>query len=449
MPGHKGKFRLKQLANYIPEFDITEIDGSDNLHNPEGIIAESQSRAARLFGARETLYLVNGSTSGVYAGITGVLKPGEQILIQRDSHKSAYNALMLGDLKAGYLYPEYDEGLKLNLGVRPEEVEKKLNENGDIAAVFLTYPNYYGICSDLKSIAELVHAHGAILIVDEAHGSHLKFSKKLPESATELGADIVIQSTHKTLLGFTQAAMLHICSDRVDAERIKQMARLYQSTSPSYILMSSLDYTVSYMEAKGEKKLEAHISNLDRFRSAISNLKGIHLIDEATINSRGFGFDQTKLLFRAEGLSGKELEALLRENRIEIEMSDLHYALALTSIMDDIEDLENLRVALEEISRHELKRGASSEISELELKTLTPEKKTELREAFYHPKQRVNLSEALGKLCGDMIIPYPPGVPLLLPGEKIDQEVLDYMRVLIQNWIKVLGVSDDKIDILI
>ncbi|OHW61458.1 arginine decarboxylase [Andreesenia angusta] len=443
MPGHKGKIEEEALGE-AAKLDITEIEGSDNLQNPEGIILESQRRAAKLFGSRETIYLVNGSTSGIYAAITGSIGPGEKLLLQRNSHGAAYNAVVLGDIDTEYIYPEYSEELGLPLGIDIVKLERALDESPDIRVVFVTSPSYYGICLDLESIAKAVHDRGAILIVDEAHGSHLSMSDGFPKSAVQSGADMVVQSTHKTLLGMTQTAMLHINSDRVDSNRVKKMARMYQSTSPSYVLMASIDHTVTYLSENRERIFEDYLGKLEAARQSISSIAGVKLLGEGDI-PRGTELDKSKIVFSVEGIPGKKLERELRSRGIELEMSDFRYGVALSTFMDSEDDLKSLAQALEDISLNVVGRENET-VKVPKLYSEVPEKNLSQREAFYSEAEKTKLKDSVGKTVASAITPYPPGIPLLVPGEVVEEDTISCIETLIDRGYAVLGVSDGKID---
>lgn len=446
MPGHKGKQENMGFSSYLPGIDITEIDGSDNLHKPQGQIRDSQIRASKLFGSKETLYLVNGSTSGVYTAIMGVLKPGEKALVQRNSHKSVYNGAMLGGIELEYLYPEYSDTLGLTLGVCPDEVEKKLSSDRAIGAVFITSPTYYGIVADLERIAEITHSYGAVLIVDEAHGSHLSFAEDLPPSAVQSGADIVIQSTHKTLLGYTQSAMLHICTDTIDVDRIKEMATVHQSTSPSYVLLASLDNAVSYFETRGRDDFKIYLRYLREFREEISNLDGVTLLDKTRVD--GFYYDETRLVFSLEGLGGVELEERLRKKSIELEMSDESYGVAISTVADSQEDLRALFLALEEISDDIGPLASQNMRGHKYSRPPTPNRILNIRDAFYMDKEKVDLIDSAGRVSGNLVTPYPPGIPILVPGEEISPEMIDYIERLIREDINIIGIDARDIEIV-
>ncbi|KUK07839.1 MAG: Arginine/lysine/ornithine decarboxylase, partial [Caldanaerobacter subterraneus] len=249
MPGHKqGRVLPKEYIENLAKIDLTEVPGLDNLHNPDGPILEAEKLAAKAFGSKQAFFLVNGSTAGIYAAMYAVLNPTDKVLVMRNSHKSVYNGVVLTQSIPVYLLPEIDYENGIAMGIDVEKLEEVLQKERDVKAVVVTHPNYYGFCSDIEKIVDIVHKYGKILIVDEAHGAHFPFSNNLPKSSIKAGADIVVQSLHKTLTSFTQTSILHLNSDRVDVDRLKYSLSLFQSTSPSYILMSSIDMAREYME---------------------------------------------------------------------------------------------------------------------------------------------------------------------------------------------------------
>lgn len=442
MPGHKGKDRLKALGELIPMIDVTEVSGVDNLHNAKGIIDESQKNAARAFKAKQTFYSVNGTTAGIYAAITSQTVPGDKILISRDSHKSVYQSLVLGNLDCEYIYPKYNESDHILTGVDPADIERKLKEDKEIKLVVVNYPSYYGICSDIEKIAEIVHKHNKILIVDEAHGSHLSFHLDLPKSALQAGADIVIQSTHKTLPAFTQSSMVHIGSDRVDIDRLKQHMLIYQTTSPSYILLASLDYATDYMEREGYKRLELLLKKIDEISEYLEKISGVKIYKK-TGDDLPYSFDKTKFLFRIEDIRGTRLEEILRDDyKIQVEMSDHYYCLALLSPLDDLEDLEKLKQAIEDIAKStKYKKKQTQDF--VDIRKIQAQKKITLYKAFYSDKISVQLKESIGEISADFIVPYPPGIPILAPGEMITKDIADYIKNLADENIEILGLIED------
>ncbi|RKD28825.1 aminotransferase class I/II-fold pyridoxal phosphate-dependent enzyme [Thermohalobacter berrensis] len=445
MPGHKGRNSLLEWGKLIPQIDVTEVDGTDNLHNPTSMILESQDLAAKTFGAKKTFYSINGTTGGIYAAITSVCKPGDRILIQRNCHKSVYNATILGRLEPVYVYPEYDEDNNIVLGINPLDIQNMLEKYNDIKAIVITSPSYYGICSNIKEIAKIVHRFGKILIVDEAHGSHLKFSKRLPESALEGGADIVIQSTHKTLPAFTQASMVHVGTDRIDTEKLKERMTLYQTTSPSYILMASIDMARAYIEKKGTSRLDLIINAIEENIFKLKDLDGVRIFDNNSIKSNNYSFDLTKVLISLKGINitGRRLEKILRQNyKIQLEMSDLYYGIALTSVLDEPKYIEKLTNAIADIYN---KRDYRLDIiPTIDVKYIKTETVMPLYKAYYKEKKLLNLNKCNGKIAGDFIIPYPPGIPLVSPGERINSDIIEYIKVLKENNINILGIQDES-----
>ena len=444
MPGHKGKDTFMEWVKNIPQMDVTEIEGTDNLHNPKSIILKSQSMASKAFGSIRTYYSVNGTTGGIYASIFSVTKPGDKILIQRNCHSSVYNAIILGNLNVEYIIPKYDNTLNIVTSITPNDIEEKIKNDRDIKVVVITYPSYYGICCDIEEIAKIVHKYDRILIVDEAHGSHLCFNDNLPKSALEGGADISIQSTHKTLPAFTQSSMVHVGSDRVDLDRLRKALRLYQSTSPSYLLMSSIDFARWYMETDGKRKLDELVEYINDGVKYLNTLNGVRILSNEIINGKDiFDFDVTKIMIRIDGLTGKELEKILREEyNIVLELGNEYYGLALTSVFDDTEDIKNLFEAIKDISK---KYGTTNSIDSRDFNNyIIPKREVSLSKAYHEKKEKIKLKESLGRISGSFIIPYPPGIPLLCPGEIISSEIIEYINYLTENNIEVIGLEDNK-----
>lgn len=443
MPGHKGRTTY-DLAKFIPDIDVTEVDGTDNLHNTKGIIDRSQKSASKIYGTKRTFYSVNGTTAGIYAAITASVKPDEEILVQRNCHKSIYNALVIGRIKSHFIYPKYDDENNVLTIIDPKEIDDILVKNKNIKSVVITYPSYLGICSDIEAITNIVHKHERILIVDEAHGSHLKFSDELPISAETAGADIIVQSTHKTLPAYTQSSMLHLNSEEIDEDRLAKMMSMYQSTSPSYILMASLDMAMDYMTNQGEEKLQKILSLIDEFIEKMKYVEGIDIFT----GDENYKFDKTKIVINATklGLRGSDLEKKLRNDyNIELEMSDLYYALAMVSVMNTKEDLDKLYLALKDISKSYSKGDFKKEENII---YIYPKKQMEIYEAFNEDSKFVNLDNSLGEISADYIIPYPPGVPILAPGEILSSDIIDYIKEIIEADIEILGIKENKISII-
>lgn len=453
MPGHKrGKIYKKTGVDSLFEdmlaLDTTEVPGVDNLHCPESAVFEAQRLAAEAFGADHSFFLVNGTTSGIYSMIMASANPGDKIIIPRNCHRSVCGAVILGRLVPIYIKPEIDHELGLAMGIKPETVENAINEHKDAKAVVITNPTYYGVCSDLRKIAEIVHKRGMILLVDEAHGSHFCFNKKLPMSALEAGADMTSQSIHKTLTSMTQSSMLHIKSERVDIEKLKTFLQLVQTTSPSHILLASLDAARFIMQQYGRELLDDVIEWSNWARSEINNIEGCCCLGADSMGRNGaVDFDPTRLTvnFGVSGISGTKIEDILRKDfKIQVEMSDLYNIVAITTIGDNRSDYEIFVNALKRLVGS-LGTGKASFLSVSDL-FLSQKPSLMPWEAVYCKKEQVDIEQSIGKICGEMIIPYPPGIPVLVPGESISREIYEYLKLCIEQGIKINGASDPKLN---
>ncbi|MDI3519286.1 MAG: hypothetical protein PWQ34_1433 [Caldanaerobacter sp.] len=448
MPGHKqGRVLPKEYIENLAKIDLTEVPGLDNLHNPDGPILEAEKLAAKAFGSKQAFFLVNGSTAGIYAAMYAVLNPTDKVLVMRNSHKSVYNGVVLTQSIPVYLLPEIDYENGIAMGIDVEKLEEVLQKERDVKAVVVTYPNYYGFCSDIEKIVDIVHKYGKILIVDEAHGAHFPFSNNLPKSSIKAGADIVVQSLHKTLTSFTQTSILHLNSDRVDVDRLKYSLSLFQSTSPSYILMSSIDMAREYMEKEGKKRLEEVIQLALYVRKEIDKMEGIRCLGEDIVGRYGIvDFDVTKLTISVKnlGIEGPEAEDFLRrECNIQVEMSDVYNILAMVTVGDDEKRVKMLLEGLKKLSknRKRVKFGDRILFPSLPEMELTPS------EAVRKKKVRVPFEKAEGAISADFVTPYPPGVPLICPGERIEKDMVKYIEVLYNKGIKVLGIQDNLLSV--
>lgn len=462
MPGHKRK--TSGLFNDIEAMDITEIDGYDNLHNPKGIIRQSMDEMKKIYGTRESWYLVNGTTVGILASVSAICQPGDKIIIGRNCHKSVYNIIRLLHLRAFYLFPSENENYDIleDFGEKERKNLKEiLEQNGDIKAVLITSPTYEGVVSDIEALKEILKPYNIPLIVDEAHGAHFMFHEYFPESAVKCGADLVIQSTHKTLPSFTQTAVLHLCSDCIPSERIQEMLAIYETSSPSYLLMASAEYGIMYMHNYPEKVGE-YVDNLKIFREKCGQLKHIHLLLEKDLAC--FDYDKGKLVFSVKNteMDGKKLfQILLSEYNLELEMVTCSYGIAMTSVCDEKEDFDHLFDALYEIDSNLDKSErnkdflAEKSVEEKEKHrnikntwNFSIEKKLESWEALEREKEEITLTQAEGRICGDYILLYPPGIPLLIPGEKIVKEIVENLSFYLYNGYNVLGMKKDIISVL-
>lgn len=436
-PGHKGKSTVLNWAKFVPGMDTTEVPGMDNLHNPTGAIKESQQLAAKAFGAKKTIYSINGSTGGIYIALGAITNPKDKILIQRESHKSIYNGAILNRLDLEYISTNYNEKNHIYTGINLEDLEYKLKEVPGIKVVVITYPNYYGICSDINKIAKIVDKYDKVLLIDEAHGSHFTFSDRLPLPSLVAGADIVVQSTHKTLPSLTQTSMVHIGSSRVNIDKLKSTSSLYQSTSPSYLFMASLEAARVYMEGEGKIKLSNNIDYIKRLIDNLQTIDGVNIFtgdeEDLTIHDR----DITKLLVSIDGIRGTELSnMLMKDYGIYMEMSDFNYALALSSLMNEEEDFKELERGISEIAKIKVNTNLTTIDYNLpKAKIVLP-----IYEAFYSNKKEVDLEEGIGKVSASFIVPYPPGIPLICPGEEISRELVDYINIANDYNIEILGL---------
>ncbi|RQD67614.1 MAG: aminotransferase class I/II-fold pyridoxal phosphate-dependent enzyme [Tindallia sp. MSAO_Bac2] len=431
-PGHKNGrlFHLLSepwLPESFPDWDTTEIPGTDYLHEPKGVIWESQEKAADFFGAEESFFLVNGSTCGIYSMIMAVAKPGDELIVQRNSHQSIYNGCFLADVTPRYMMPQVDENTGMILGVTEQEVREALERWPKAQAVLLTSPNYYGFTVDVTAIAAMVHRQGKKLLVDEAHGSHLVLDPRLPTSALKAGADLVVQSTHKTLPALTQASMLHLQGKRIDRPRLKQMLRIHQSSSPSYILMASLDATVALLEKHGKTLMDQLLENLTSVRS---NLENISCLEVAKPD------DPTRLWLNMHGtgLSGYEWNnRLAEEYQIMMEMADPMGILAVTSIGNEKEDFDRLVSSVMATIERQSKNNADYPVENLgsQVKTSYTEpviQRLTPRQAMQAEVEEIQLEKAAGRISAEMLAPYPPGIPVIMPGEEVTQPLLDWLK---------------------
>ena len=441
VPGHKlgkiyDRLNYTNILNKIYSMDTTEIPGTDNLHSPEGIIKRSQKMASEVFNSDETYYLINGSTCGIQASIMSLCPPKSKIIVNRDCHQSVINACILGDIEPVYISSKIDKNTNIIKGIDIDNAIKVIDDNLDAKAIILTYPTYYGMTYDLNIVCEYAHKKNIAVIVDEAHGAHLGLSEKLPKTALEQGADIVIQSTHKTLPSFTQSSMIHIQGNRVNKEQLVSILKIIESSSPSYILMASLEIAVDIYNKYGIKLMNELLNNIDKLKQSFNKNNAIEFYDTD---------DKTKVFISAinMGLIGYELETILRqEYNIQVELSNYYGALLICTIGNDDEDFKNLEIALNEISK---KYKSNKNIEKIDYPNNIPIKKLTPREAFYKEKKSVKIYESVGKVSGEYIIPYPPGISLISPGEIITKDVIDYILFCKEKGMNVSGLKDSNL----
>ncbi len=456
MPGHKRNHKFQMENPY--ELDVTEIPGLDNLHQPEGVIRKLMDHISDEYQSDASFLLVNGSTCGLLAAITACCRRGDRVLVARNCHKAVYNVIRLLELRPVYVYPSAEGGEMDSLGiagiVSPEDVEGALEEYTDISCVIITSPTYEGILSPVAVIADVVHKRKIPLIVDEAHGAHFHWHESFPDTALTEGADIVIESLHKTLPAFTQTGVLHARYGLVKEELLTWSLQTYQSSSPSYLLMAGVERCFSYLLGEGRKDMERYVSDLEWFRQEMKGLKALRLFESQWK-------EPSKLVIATDRtpVRGRDLADRLRETyHIETEMSCGDYVIAMTSVADERKSFERLAAALREIDRElteKLDRQAFENVDLTAGKNSfcydwhRPEPGVYSFEAAYYPKRRVSLAEAAGELAAEPVYPYPPGIPLLVEGERISQEMVELLERAVRQQISVHGVTDGFINILV
>ena len=443
MPGHKGsqlyrRFGYHNFLDHFMDYDITEIPGADNLFQTESVIKGVQDHYAKLYNCKKSYILINGTSGGNIAAVLASVSRGKQLIMARNCHKSVFNALTLGGIRPVYAYPEMIEEFGISGAVSPSEIQRLIKENPDAQAVLITSPNYYGVCSDIRSIAEIAHRSGKVLIVDEAHGAHLHFSDQLPLSAIQSGADIVINSTHKTLASLTQSAALHYNTDLVDQYILEDKLQCIQSTSPSYVLMTSMDICADLLEKHRDILMEEWIENLNGFYERISKIPGVRTMGKMA------GLDWTKINFSLAdlGISGSQADAILMEDyNIYIELFTGDLVMAMTGMGNTKTDYERLANALEDISQRQQSSQVRINPANSNANALSPPKQAAMFEIPVE-KKRVKLSDSAGMICASSIIPYPPGIPLICPGERIEADAIAYIQAMRQLGEKVIGVNE-------
>ena len=453
MPGHKGRPEIYRhygygtFADRLIQGDITEVPGADALQQPSGIIRELMDDYASHYHSLHTELLVNGSSSGIMAAIMGSVPRGGKLIMGRASHKSAYSAIRLGGIEPVYEESEYDEELGLQGGMSPDAILEAVNRCPDASAVFITSPNYYGVLSDISRIAEIVHEAGMILITDQAHGAHLlDFDMRERELANQeeleppayrsaelLGSDLVINSIHKSLFGFTSTAILNVCSRRPDTDKISRLLTMLQTTSPSYILMGSLDASLRIMENHGREIIDRWNRDLDRFYSRARSISGLTVIEK---DPRWYDRTKINISLADRGVTGERLQEDLIYRNIWPEMVHGNYVLLLTGPGNMSGDYEKLFSALDEISENYgiVKKTPRSE-KPFSGKLQQCEVPSEC--------EKVPVYEAVGRVLYDPVVPYPPGTPLVCPGEVLTYEAITHIAGRLQKGDQLIGVDDE------
>jgi len=445
MPGHKRNVNM--MGAELPyQIDITEIEGFDDLHHPAGIIGQAQDRAARVYQAEETHFLVNGSTVGILSAIMGTVNRGEKILAARNCHKSVYNAIRLKELEPVYLYPRFREDLCLNGELAAEDVKQALDAEPDIKAVVIVSPTYDGVVSDIPAIAAAAHDRQIPLIVDEAHGAHLGFHEYFPENGNGRGADIVIHSLHKTLPALTQTALLHMNGSLVKRKQIRQYLQMLQSSSPSYILMAGIDACIEMMEVKGKDVFNRYVCRLNETRKELSKLNSLKLIETEC-------YDYSKIVISVQNtdITSKELYCrLLEEYHLQMEMAAGTYVLAMTAPGDTAEGFQRLVRALKEIDAGLSGSGNVQKPGMLPvLERVYTSAEAGRISAESDCVKRIPWEASEGYVALESAYLYPPGSPLIVPGERISKEVIGLLDRYRTLQFEIRGLTEEgKIEVL-
>lgn len=454
VPGHKdGRvFDREGFSRFskILSIDATESVGIDDLHHPTDFIADAQRLAAEAFGADHTFFLVGGSTIGNIGVALTLCAPGEKILVQRNMHKSVFHGLMLAGAQPIFIAPAIESTTKAAKVSDISFIEKALKENPDVKGVWITNPNYYGMSQDITRLADTCHKAGVPLIVDEAHGAHFGQTDEVPPSALSKGADVVVQSTHKMLTAMTMASMLHVKGDRVSRERLAQVLGMIQSTSPSYPLLASLDLARRYLVTEGRAHLKETVKRLEKRRVALSNeLKALSIWEgSGEVHYR----DPLKWIISCnnEMVSGYQLLDMFYEQGCTAEISDPRNIVFLFSLNEEEADIDTVVKTIKAVDE-KLQGWTAAEQEEKSETVMFAEEgmlykqNVSFRDAFHMPRKKVALEDAVGSLSGEMILPYPPGIPLLTPGEEVTATHVKTIRELKEMGAYFQSPSDDTL----
>jgi arginine/lysine/ornithine decarboxylase len=461
-PGHmQGRGMDRALREYLGDnvlaIDLTQIRGLDDLLQPENAIAAAQQLAAEAYGADHSFFLINGSTSGNQIMMMAALNPGEKLALPRNSHKSAMGGLIMSGAFPVWMAPELDEALHMDHTVTPQTVRATLHAHPDVKAVYVVSPTYYGVAADLAGIAAVAHEHGLPLLVDEAWGPHFHFHPALPLDALEAGADLCINSTHKMLGSLSQTAMLHQKGERIRLDRLKAVVKLFLSTSPNLVLIASLDVARRQMAVEGSALLSRTIELANDTRRRLNAIPGILCFGEEECGKPGvFDLDPTKITItvKALGYTGYEAEEILRRRyNVQCELADLFNCLALFTIGTTQESADRLVYGVKELSREDRPIDVFSPSGVLERRLATgtyglpkiPPIRLNPREAFLAETESVPFRQSAGRICAEVITPYPPGIPVISPGEEIEPEVISYLRLEQRAGVRMQGPYDSEL----
>lgn len=450
-PGHKqglgAHALLRELitAQGLRE-EVSLMEELDDLHAPSGCIREAQELAAELYGADAAYFMVNGTTGAVHTMLLAALSPRDTVLVPRNAHRSMMGGILLSGARPVFLSPEIDGEWGIPMGLSVETVREAIEQHPDVKALALVSPTYYGVASDLREMAKILHEKGMLLLVDEAHGAHLKFHAGLPPQAMDAGADLAAQSTHKLLGSLTQSSMLLGRKGRVDFSRVQEAASLLQSTSPNYLLLASLDIARMQMAMEGKERIARAVRLSEGLREAVRGLDGLESFGQEIVGNPGVcGLDATKVTIsvRGLGLTGMEAERILRHQyKVQCELSDPYNLLFILSMADTETELARLVGALQGLVRKH--RGKETFSISMELPEI-PEQRMLPREAFFADKERVALERAAGRVSAEQVVFYPPGIPVLCPGELVSRDLIAYIRRMQGLGRRIVGAEDAEL----
>ncbi len=446
MPGHSqgrgAPVSLKRIfGKEFFDFDLTEVSGLDYLHHARGVIKEAEALAADLYKVKRTFFLVNGTTAGVHAMILATCKEGEKIIVGRNSHRSVIGGIIVSGANPVFVHPAFNEDYGIITNLTPESLEETIKKNRDAKAVLITTPNYYGFQGNIKKMIDIVHKYGMFALVDEAHGAHFPFNGKFPKSAIYYGADMVVQSAHKTLPTLTQTSLLHIVSDKINADAVEQSLAVIETSSPSYIFMTFLDVVRREMALHGKELWDRAIEIAEYARKRISELPDYRIVDESIVNGNDiFAFDPIKLTINVEnlGFSGFAFESFLNENGIEIELSDLQNILLFVTIGNRKSDIDALVKVLKKAEKRKTKKREKMPPFPVAGKQVFSP-----NDAFNMNYEIKEISETKGMVSWGIVAPYPPGIPILAPGMEIDSDAISFIKTMYEKGGMIQGAIED------
>lgn len=452
-PGHKqGKGAPQEMRELITsdglKMEVSLMEELDDIHGATGCIKEAQDLAADLYGADECRFFINGTTGAIHAMLLTALNPGDKVIVPRNAHRSVLGALVLVGAEPIFIQPEIDENLGIAMSITPSAVEAVIAQNPTAKALVMVYPTYYGVAGDIKTITHIVHKHNMLLLVDEAHGPHLLFSDRLPIQSLDIGADIVAQSTHKILGAMTQTSLLHMQGKRVNKERFNKMCSLVQSTSPNYLLMASLDTARAQMAVNGHELIEKAVDLAENLRRRINEIAGLYCFGREYMTTEGkFALDVTKITVsvRSLGISGSQAEAVLRHKyKIQCELSDFYNLLFIISYADSQYECDYLYNALKNLAL-DFADKKQKELVQIKLPSL-PQYVLSPREAMFKQTRKIEFKQSESYIAGEVITFYPPGIPIIYPGEKISREIIDYVAIQKENGGNIIGPEDMSLE---